>query len=127
MKVYNLSYDQSKKLPEGKNPLERKELLDILISSEIIDLNAKFRITDAFDRVTDNPFVVYPVKTTIVFHSQKNREDILPTLRQLSDRMFYILTEVHQDEDLYLGSLHGNEELQQECSKEIQEILDARN
>lgn len=126
MKVFNLSYDQSTKLPKGQNPLERKELLSVLIADGVINLDTTFNITNVFDHVTDSPYVVYPVKTTIVFHSTKNREDILPTLNKLSSRMFYILTEVHQDENLYLGTLHGDEELQKECSKEIQEIMEGK-
>ena len=126
MKVFNLSYDQSTKLPKGQNPLERKEFLSVLLTDGVINLDTTFNITDVFDRVTDSPYVVYPVKTTIVFHSEKNKEDILPSLNKLSSRMFYILTEVHQDENLYLGTLHGDEELQKECSKEIQEIMEGK-
>lgn len=123
MKVFNLSYDQSERLPKGQNPLEKKELLEVLVRAGVIDLSLGFSITDSFGRETDKPLVVNPVKTTFIFHSNKNREDILPSLNQLSDRMFYVLTEVQMDEHLYLGTLHGDDKLQKDCSQYIDEIL----
>lgn len=123
MKVFNLSYDQSTKLQKGNNPLEKKELLQLLIADDVIDLSTGFSITDSFGNVTLKPLVVNPVKTTFVFHSKKNREDILPSLNKLSDRMFFVLTEVQMDENLYLGTLYGDDKLQEECSNHIKEIM----
>lgn len=126
--IFNLSYDISTEMAEEnrvkhEDVLTREAFMKILIEKGVI-ITTPSLVIHSHGRVITKHIVLNPVKTTIIFKSEMKRERIVKILAQYSTQMHYVITEVKEDEDLYLGSLHDNEELQQSCDEIVQNIID---
>lgn len=128
IRIFNLSYDISKELAEKTHVkeddlLSRETFMKVLIDEKVIDPDYLFRV-GSFEHPSSYHKVLNPVKTTIVFKSDKKRDKIVEVLARYSNQLHYVITEVKEDEELYLGSLHENQEEQASCDEIIQKILD---
>lgn len=126
--IFNLSYDISTEMAEKnrvnqEDILTREAFMKILIEKGVIITTSCFSI-HGYGRVIAQHIVLNPVKTTIIFKSEMKREQIVALLSRFSKQMHYVITEVKEDEKLYLGSLNDNEELQQSCDEIVQNIID---
>lgn len=122
--IFNLSYDNSDKLEKNgeDNTIVRKEMLRFLVGEGIIDTAMSFTIHQA-KREIAHPPIIYPVKTTLIFKSTLTSDQIAEKLRKLKNNIFYVLTEVQEDENSYLGKMRDDEELQAKCLQELEEII----
>lgn len=127
--IFNLSYDLSAELADEnhvkpEDRLSRETFMQILIQESIIAKNARLTITRN-DRPVSSHIVINPVKTTLIFKSSKNREDIVAVLRRYKKQMHYVITEVKEKENDYLATLNQNEQEQASCDELVKGIIDA--
>lgn len=126
-RIFNLSYDISEEMAKQnhvkpEDMLTRESFMKILIDESVIITDTKFIISRKGNPVSEH-IVLNPVKTTIIFKSVKARADVVKVLARYIKQMHYVITEVKEDEDLYLGSLHNNDDLQATCDAIVNNII----
>jgi len=131
LKVYNLSYDNSQRAAQRSNEdyeVERNELLMFLIKNGIIDTSSRFNIINAEEDVK-HPIVAYLVKTTMVFHSLLDAQQIQDLIdEEYKEKLFYILTEVQEEsEDNYIARIHGDYDLLRNSMRQVRKIIAEAN
>lgn len=125
-RIFNLSYDISADLAKQhhvkeEDLLTRESFLNLLIESSVINTSAKlFRNIAGFSY---SHIVINPVKTTIIFKSNLERKEIVKILHSYIKQLYYVITEVKEDENEYLGTLHCDDELQTSCDEIVKSIL----
>jgi len=126
--IFNLSYDLSAELADKnqvkpEDRLTRETFMQVLVDESVIDVNYIFIIGDK-ESPSGYHRVLNPVKTTIVFKSNKTRAEIVKILSRYSGQLHYVITEVQEDEDLYLGSMHENAQEQKSCDDIVKKIVE---
>lgn len=123
-KVYNLSFDISEELIKKNqaDQLDKFDVIKVMIQDGLIITNEKFNIY-LDQRVVSRHIIVYPVRTTLIFHSDKSQDEIAGYLNRFNAQMYYIITNVEEDVSTYLARLHGDEELQQNFDDQLNEVI----
>ena len=122
--IINFSYDIPKYIigkPNEKNPLGRKDLLRALIEGEAINLDFPFHIN--WDHPKKDFHIASLVKSTIIFASHKSIDEIARILNPFKDRLYLVLTEVHEQPDTYFARILGDYDQQLGIVNEVDEIL----
>lgn len=124
-RIFNLSYDNSEKLarPGQNNRIERRDLLKFLLVNHVINYKKCFKVSQK-GVTNDTPTIIYAVKTTLIFHSTLTREQIVGVLSTWRDKIFYVLTEVKEDEEQYLGTMHADEDLHADSNIELWDLIE---
>lgn len=124
-KVYNLSFDISEELIKKNqaDQLDKFDVIKAMIQEGLIITNEEFYIYHN-KRVESQHIIVYPVRTTLIFHSDKSQDEIAGYLNRFNAQMYYIITNVEEDVSTYLARLHGDEELQKNFDNQLNELID---
>lgn len=128
-RIINLSYD----IPEfiigtkdERNPLkERKNLMSILLSNDVIDLNHVFKMVGGLAARKEN--VVCVVESTIIFASTKTLDEIAAILKPYQNQLYYVLTEVQEQPNTYLARIRANHTQQDKFNEELENLLSSMN
>lgn len=126
-RIFNLSYDISADLAKQNHVKEedlltRESFLNLLIDSSVINTSAKLSIRNIAG-FSYSHIVINPVETTIIFKSNLERKEIVKILHSYIKQLYYVITEVKEDENEYLGTLHCDDELQTSCDEIVKSIL----
>lgn len=125
-RVINLSFDIPEKVKGSqivKNDLTRRELVKDLIKNNGIELSNQFTISNERG-VKGHQEIVYPVKTTMVFATTKTMSELNEILSKFSNKLYYVITEVKEKVDDYIGRMVPEYDLQLNFNEELQSIKD---
>lgn len=122
--IFNLSYDISKNLADKNKVPENLRLthngfVQKLCEDGIISLLDAFTIEGEPEENTH--IVLRPVETAIMFYSNMTLEEINGYLNQFSDQMYYLLTEV-KDEQIK-GYAHIDYTHQDPCDESTRKMV----
>ncbi|MCQ2340504.1 MAG: hypothetical protein MJZ79_06995 [Paludibacteraceae bacterium] len=123
-KVYNLSFDISEELIKKNqaDQLDKFDVIKAMIQDGLIITNEEFYIY-LNKRVKSRHIIVYPVRTTMIFRSDKTLDDIAACLNKFGKQMYYVITNVEENVNTYLARLHGDEELQKNFDNQLNELI----
>ena len=125
-RIYNLSYDIPEFLKNQKdmrNSLTRKELVKTLIKEGAIKLDYSFTISHNHVPITSVQ-MAYLVKTTLIFASNIDKNEIAHILSKFSNQLYYVLTIVEEEQNEYLAKIIEDLELQKGFNEELNSILE---
>ena len=122
--IFNLSYDISEKLAdENKVPenerLDHNGFVQKLCEDGVISLFDSFSLEGEPDE--QYHIVLRPVETAIMFYSRMTLEDINGYLNQFSNQMYYLVTEV-KDEQIK-GYAHIDYTHQNPCDENTKKMV----
>lgn len=123
--IFNLSYDIPENIKKTTQPnlLTRKELVKTLIKEGAINLNNSFTIYHNHVPVK-NVNIAYIVKTTLIFASNMDKNEIAQILSKFTNNLYYVLTAVEEEQNEYLAKIIEDQELQDGFNNELKEIMD---
>lgn len=123
--IFNLSFDIPEKIKgtEKNNSFTRKELVKHLIKSGVIDCQNTFTIYHNNVPI-DNVVIAYLVKTTMIFSSYKDSNEIARVLSVFSNNLYYVLTEVKEEPYSYFARIIEDKELQKGFNEELITVLE---
>lgn len=125
--IFNLSYDISKNLADDNKVPEDQRLthngfVQKLCEDGVISLLDAFTIEGEPEE--NAHIVLRPVETAVMFYSRMTLEDINGYLNQFSNQMYYLLTEV-KDEQIK-GYAHIDYSHQYRCDELTQKMVKSR-
>ena len=123
--IYNLSFDIPEKIKgtEKINSLTRKEFIKHLIKNGVINCQNVFTIYHN-NVPYDTVVIAYLVKTTMIFSSYKDSNEIARVLSAFSNNLYYVLTEVKEEPNTYFARIIEDKDLQKGFNEELAIVLE---